>query len=219
VRPTFHLVPAEVWARRDPSEPYVAPSLAAEGFIHCTDGVEAIVATANRHYRDDPRPFVVVTVDLDTAGSPWRYDDAERIYPHVHGPIAPAALGRAVPILRAADGTFLPFGASEIPAGISVEQVFVVEARYGPNAERLRPEVRPEHLDRIARLMGEGRVVEAGGYLDLSTALLLVRADTADEAVDLFRDDVYVRAGVWLPNITARPFGRVVAEPDPREAG
>ena len=29
-----------------------------EGFIHCTDGADELVATANRHYREDPRPFV-----------------------------------------------------------------------------------------------------------------------------------------------------------------
>ncbi len=67
--------------------------------------------------------------------------------------------------------------------------------------------------------MAEGRVIEAGGYLDFSSALLLVRADTAEQAADLFRDDVYVRAGVWTTTITARPFGRVVPERDQRAVG
>jgi uncharacterized protein (DUF952 family) len=117
VRPTYHLVPADTWAGRDPGRPYGPPSLATEGFIHCTDGMAAMVATANRHYRDHPGDFVVVTVDLDATGSPWRYDDPDRIYPHIYGPIAPTAVGYAVPIPRAADGTFLPFGASELPPG------------------------------------------------------------------------------------------------------
>ena len=38
--------------------PLSRDSLADEGFIHCTDGAEALVATANRHYRDDPRDFL-----------------------------------------------------------------------------------------------------------------------------------------------------------------
>lgn len=219
MRPTLHLVPAEVWAIHDPAEPYVASSLETEGFIHCTDGAEAMVSTANRHYRDDPRVFVVLTVDLDATGSPWRYDDPARIYPHVYGPIASGAIRGAVPIPRAADGTFLPFGTSDLPAGISVERIFVVEATYSPDAEKLRPAVRPEHLERIARLMGEGRVIEAGGYFDFSTALLLVRADSPQEAADLFLDDVYVRARVWTTTITARPFARVVLEADQREVG
>jgi uncharacterized protein (DUF952 family) len=69
-----------------------------------------MVATANRHYRDDPRPFVILTVDLERVGSPWRIDDPEGIYPHVHGPIERAAIVAVVPANRDADGRFLPFG-------------------------------------------------------------------------------------------------------------
>jgi uncharacterized protein (DUF952 family) len=109
VRLTFHLTPTEWWSASDPAEPLGAPSLADEGFIHCTDGAEAMVATANRHYRDDARAFVVLTVDLDQVGSPWTVEDAGRIYPHIFGPIARAAIVSVVPAPRATDGTFLPF--------------------------------------------------------------------------------------------------------------
>lgn len=111
MRLTFHLTPAEAWqaVADDPSASLTAPSLAEEGFIHCTDGTEAMVATANRHYRADPRAFVVLAIDLDRAGSPWRVDDPGRIYPHVFGPIDRVAVLGATPMPRAADGTFLPF--------------------------------------------------------------------------------------------------------------
>jgi uncharacterized protein (DUF952 family)/uncharacterized protein YciI len=210
VRSTFHLAPADVWARRDPNVPITPSSLETEGFIHCTDGVEAMIATANRHYRADPRAFVVLTVDLDATGSPWQFDDPEQRYPHVYGPIDPAAVLATAPIARAADGTFIGFGASGIPEGIAVERIFIVEADYGRDAERLRPSFRPEHLTRIGRLMRDGIVLEAGGYLDLSTALMLVRASTEAEALDLFRDDIYTTSGVWTA-LRVRPFGRVVA--------
>lgn len=98
---------------------------------------------------------------------------------------------------------------SDIPDGIEVESIFVVEARYGPQAAELRPAVRPEHLARIGGLMRDGRVIEAGGYLDLSVALILVRAETEEEALALISDDVYVRSGVWT-SLRAKPFGRVV---------
>jgi uncharacterized protein (DUF952 family)/uncharacterized protein YciI len=224
LRPTFHLVPAESWAARDPDAPYSVPSLAAEGFIHCTDGPTAMVATANRHYRDDPRAFLVLTVDLDATGSPWRYDDDAMHYPHVYGPIAPEAVERAVPIPRAPDGTFLPFEpagatAEPIPEGISVERIFIVEATYGTDAEALRPQFRAEHLARIARLMAAGRMIEAGGYLDFSESLLLVRAASEEEAIDLVQNDVYIGVGVWTPELRARPFGRVVLDAHERAGG
>jgi uncharacterized protein YciI len=97
-----------------------------------------------------------------------------------------------------------------IPDGVGVETVFVVEISYSADAPKKRPAVRPEHLRRVARLLADDRVLEAGGYLDFSSALLMVRASSEEEAVALVRDDVYLREGVWLDDATARPFGRVV---------
>jgi uncharacterized protein (DUF952 family) len=108
-RLTYHLTPLAWWEREPADAPLTAPSLGDEGFVHCTDGAAAMVATANRHYRDDPRPFVILTLDLEHVGSPWRIDDPERIYPHVHGPIDRAAIVAVTPAPRDADGRFLPF--------------------------------------------------------------------------------------------------------------
>ena len=107
MRPTFHLIPLEVWGDADPDAPLVRPSLDDEGFIHCTDGADALIATAERHYRDDPRPFLALTVDLDALTSPWRYDDPGKPYPHIYGPIDRAAITDLTPIERATDGRFL----------------------------------------------------------------------------------------------------------------
>ena len=109
VAPTYHLTPAEWWTAADPLAPLGAPSLAGEGFIHCTTGSAEMVATANRHYRADPRAFVLLTIDLARVGSPWRVEDPGGIYPHVFGPIDRAAIVDVRPMPRAGDGTFLPF--------------------------------------------------------------------------------------------------------------
>ena len=106
---TFHLTPREWWEASDPAAPLGAPSLPTEGFIHCTDGAANMVATANRHYRDDPRSFVVLTIELDRVTSPWRVEDPGQIYPHVFGPIDRAAIEGVVAAPRDADGTFRPF--------------------------------------------------------------------------------------------------------------
>ena len=108
-QPTYHLTPAAWWSAADQEAPLGAPSLATEGFIHCTTGAAEMVATANRHYRDDGREFVVLTVDLDRVTSPWRVDDSAGIYPHVFGPIDRAAIVRVQPMPRDTDGAFLPF--------------------------------------------------------------------------------------------------------------
>jgi uncharacterized protein (DUF952 family) len=109
MRTTYHLTPAAWWKASDPHRPLGAPSLDTEGFIHCTDGALAMVATANRHYRDHPGDFVVLTIDLDRVSSRWTVEDDARIYPHVFGPIDRAAIVGLTPAPRAEDGTFLPF--------------------------------------------------------------------------------------------------------------
>jgi uncharacterized protein (DUF952 family) len=110
VRKTLHLVPLEVWAASDPDRPYEAASLATEGFIHCTDGEDELVATANRHYRDDRVTFLALTVDLDAVGAPSRIEDARGVYPHVFGPIERRAILDARPMVRDDDGRFIAVG-------------------------------------------------------------------------------------------------------------
>jgi uncharacterized protein YciI len=101
---------------------------------------------------------------------------------------------------------------SEVPAGVKVEPVFLVEAQYTPDAAKKRPAVRAEHLARVVELRAEGTIVEAGAYSDgLTSSILLVRADDAAAALAVVRADVYVKAGVW-GDIDVRPFGRVTGE-------
>ena len=110
MRPTYHLVPAVHWAAASATDPYVAPSLDDEGFVHCTDGAEQLVRPANRYYRADPRPFVALTVDLDAIAAPWSIDDPARIYPHIHGPIERRAIIAVAPVDRDPHGRFLAIG-------------------------------------------------------------------------------------------------------------
>jgi uncharacterized protein YciI len=100
---------------------------------------------------------------------------------------------------------------SEIPAGVTVEPVFLVEAQYTPDAAEKRPAVRAQHLARIVELREQGVIIEAGAYSDaLTSSILLLRASDAAAAVAIARADIYARSGVW-GDISARPFGRVIA--------
>jgi acetolactate synthase-1/2/3 large subunit len=108
---TYHLVAAETWEALPPDADYEPSSFAAEGFVHCTDGVAGLRATGDRYYRDDPRPYLVASIDLAGLADAWRYDDDERRYPHVYRPIPRAAVVRIVSAPRAEDGSFLAFPA------------------------------------------------------------------------------------------------------------
>lgn len=98
----------------------------------------------------------------------------------------------------------------DTPDEVTLEQVFLVEARYTPEAAERRPAVRAEHLTRAAELKREGTIIEVGAYADgLSSSIILLRAEDEAAALSIASEDVYVRSGVW-GEITARPFGRVV---------
>jgi uncharacterized protein (DUF952 family) len=105
---TYHLVAGSYFRDCDSSAPYTPESFADEGFIHCTDGPDNVAAVANRYYRDGQRMYVVLAIDKDALTSEVRYEDPERIYPHIYGPLNRDAIVKVLPILREADGTFLP---------------------------------------------------------------------------------------------------------------
>ncbi len=74
-----------------------------------------MVATANRHFADDPREYLVLTIDLDRVGSPWRIEDVRGIYPHVYGPIERGAILGVSRMVRDEAGRFLAIGARVQP--------------------------------------------------------------------------------------------------------
>jgi uncharacterized protein (DUF952 family) len=106
MRATFHLVAEEIWTGTDSAAPYAPTSLASEGFVHCTDGAEALGVTFDRYWAADPRPFLALTVDLDALDVPWRYDVPGSPYPHIHGAIGRAAITAIARVDRGPDGRF-----------------------------------------------------------------------------------------------------------------
>ena len=90
----------------------------------------------------------------------------------------------------------------------SLENVWLVQATYAPDAAETRVPLRARHLARIATLKAAGTIVEAGAFLDMSGSLLIVRAEDEAAAIDIAREDIYMQNGVWV-ELRAKPFGRV----------
>lgn len=116
-RLTFHLVAGEYYRDCDSSWPYTPADFAREGFIHCTDGAQNVADTANRHYKADRRMYIALVIDLDRVSAEVRYEDEDKagIYPHIYGPLNRDAIITILPILRGADGAFLPPAYPERP--------------------------------------------------------------------------------------------------------
>jgi uncharacterized protein (DUF952 family) len=106
---TYHLVAGEYWRAQASAGDYVPGAFASDGFIHCTDGVHNVIDTANRYYRDDPRDYVVLVIDLARVRAEIRYEDDAGIYPHIYGSLNRDAIAGVTAVTRATDGTFLSF--------------------------------------------------------------------------------------------------------------
>ena len=78
-------------------------SLAETGFLHAARR-EQVAGVFERYYRDATEPLVLLTIDTDRLGVPWREEPVgAETYPHVHGPLSPAAVTDVTPLR--ADGS------------------------------------------------------------------------------------------------------------------
>ncbi len=99
-------------ADHQPGEPYRAASLDTEGFIHCSD-FGTVHLPANRLYagRTD---LVLLVVDPARLDVPLRWEPGVPPvpngpwFPHVYGPIPPAAVVAVHDFPESADGFLLP---------------------------------------------------------------------------------------------------------------
>jgi uncharacterized protein (DUF952 family) len=103
----YHLTPAAWFCAQLDDAPYLPEDYAADGFTHLTHGLDAVLAAGNRYYSADPRPYLLLTVDLDQLSAEVRYDDPARQFPHVYGPLERTALTRVQRVTRDAAGRFV----------------------------------------------------------------------------------------------------------------
>lgn len=125
MRLILHITERAAWQRARARGEHRPPSLASEGFIHCST-VAQVVDTANRYYRG-ASGLVLLCIDEDRltcevkheppAGRP---DDGER-FPHIYGPLAVTAVVGIVDFPPGPDGTFtLPRGLERARSGARV---------------------------------------------------------------------------------------------------
>lgn len=106
---TYHLTPAGVWERQKASGLYLPEAFDKDGFIHTTNGLAPLLEVANLFYQGDARDYRVLVLSVPKINADVRYDDENRIYPHIYGPLNSSAVIGELPVRRGADGSFLGF--------------------------------------------------------------------------------------------------------------
>jgi uncharacterized protein (DUF952 family) len=109
--PIYHLVLRSLWEHQ-PETDYQADSLATEGFIHCSFAHQVAWA-ANRFYTDASN-LLVLTIDPARLTSELSIEPpspssppTSPVFPHIHGPLARAAVVAVSEMKRDGDGQWI----------------------------------------------------------------------------------------------------------------
>ena len=84
----YHITTADVWAAAQIAGEYEAPSLAEEGFIHCSADEEQTLRVAQRLY-SGATGLIVLDVDVMWLKAEVKREPSRsgEIYPHIYGKI------------------------------------------------------------------------------------------------------------------------------------
>lgn len=109
---TYHLAIIEEWIAQKDTSDYKPGAFDADGFIHCTNGLDLLTEVANMFYQQSPEPRTVLVLDVDKIESDVRYDDPEERFPHIYGGLNPSAVVAELPVRRQEDGEFVQLGSN-----------------------------------------------------------------------------------------------------------
>ncbi len=106
----LHVTTRAAWLAAQAAGRYVADSLAAEGFIHCSLASQ-VLRVANTLFRDQ-NDLVLLVIDPDRLTSALRWEPAadqpDEIFPHIYGPLNPEAVVGVLPFEQDEAGFHLP---------------------------------------------------------------------------------------------------------------
>jgi uncharacterized protein YciI len=86
--------------------------------------------------------------------------------------------------------------------------MFVILGFDGPDGEARRKIYRPAHLAKMEPLDQQGRVVLAGPLTDKAGSLIIIEADSLNEAQQFALEDPYTVNGVF-ERVEVHPFTKV----------
>jgi len=88
---------------------------------------------------------------------------------------------------------------------------FVIIGHDAEDSAETRPLYREEHLARLRKLGDEGRLILAGPFTDLSGSLIIIEADSLEEAETFARTDPFTLHGVYT-RVEVKPFKKSLPE-------
>ena len=103
----YHITSQQEWEQAQQNGFYSAPSLAAEGFIHCSTRAQ-VCGTAERYYRGRG-DLVLLNIETSRLTVELRYEDSHQngvFFPHIYGTLGLEAVAAATAFPPRRDGLF-----------------------------------------------------------------------------------------------------------------
>ena len=103
----FHITKLAEWERAEREGIYRTPTLASEGFIHCSRG-DQVMRTANALFTGQAG-LVLLEIDTSRVGAEIRYENCEggqEVFPHIYGALDPGSVVRVLALEPGEDGRF-----------------------------------------------------------------------------------------------------------------
>ncbi len=103
----FHITKRAEWERAKQEGTYQAPSLASEGFIHCSKD-DQVIRTANRLFSGQ-MGLVLLEIDTHRVKAEIRYENCEggqEEFPHIYGALDLDAVVRVLTFEPGENGSF-----------------------------------------------------------------------------------------------------------------
>lgn len=103
----LHITTRAAWEEALAAGAYTTPTLASEGFIHCSEPRQ-VARVANERFRGR-KGLVLLLIDPARVGPEVRYENTEggeELFPHIYGPLNTDAVARVLPFEPGDDGAF-----------------------------------------------------------------------------------------------------------------
>ncbi len=88
---------------------------------------------------------------------------------------------------------------------------FVILGFDGPEGQAKRKIHRAAHLANLEPLNRQGRVLLAGPFTDLAGSLIIIEADSLDEAKQIAQEDPYTVHGIF-ERVEVHPFTQILPD-------
>lgn len=101
------MVPKTYFESLSHDSDYLPEEFSKDGFIHCTDGEFMVSGIAYNIFKSLNDELLILFIDKKRVKSKIQYDDTEKLFPHIYGPLNRDTIVKTVQMVRDRKGDWI----------------------------------------------------------------------------------------------------------------